>query len=133
MAAFAQANANAANTLTAFRDAKDANGQPLHPHYADVEAEMAALARADAGEGKPIDLQAIYDRAIWANPSVRNKALEQRDAALKVEADAKRKQRATKAKAASTEVKATPEGGAGTEPTSLREALRQGLRSGGVV
>ncbi len=131
MAQFAQAQASAARTLEAFREAKDANGAPRHPHYADVEADMAALARADATEGKPIDLDGIYDRAVWANPEVRNKTLEQRDKARHIAADRKRKEQAKKAKAASTEVKAAPDGGAGTEPTSLREDLRQGLRSEG--
>lgn len=101
---------------------------PGHEHFEDVRTEMARMMQA----GLSADLQDAYDRAVWANPTVRGKILAgekaQTEAARKAE-EAKRvdaaKQAALKAKkAVGTTVtpKATLNGGA-PAPSSMREGL----------
>lgn len=60
-----------------------------HEHYDDVKLDMAALLK----EGRAETLQDAYDKATWANPTVREKLRTQ-------QSDAERKQAAEKAAAA---------------------------------
>lgn len=60
---------DAGRQVAAVRDAKDASGNPLRPHFAEVENDMARLVRADP----KMTLEAAYDAAVWSNPTVRAK------------------------------------------------------------
>lgn len=62
--------AEAAATLKAFA------ADPKHPHFEEVKVDMAMLLRA--GE---TDLEKAYERAVWANPAVREKLLAEQAAA----------------------------------------------------
>ncbi|KQT52264.1 MULTISPECIES: hypothetical protein [unclassified Aureimonas] len=62
----------AGQTIAGFRDAKDASGNPLRPHFADVENDMAALIRANP----KMDLDKAYEAAVWSNPAVRTRLQE---------------------------------------------------------
>lgn len=57
--------------INVFRDQKDTSGNPLHPHFEDVRAEMAALMQSGAAR----TLEDAYKKATWANDSVREKIL----------------------------------------------------------
>jgi hypothetical protein len=58
--------------LAQFKTAEDNTGGPWHPHYADVEPEMAALALAYSTRGRTIPpLKELYQMAVWANPTLR--------------------------------------------------------------
>lgn len=54
------------NEIASFANAADANG-PLHPHFEKVKVEMGRL----MGAGIATSLQDAYDRAVWADPSIR--------------------------------------------------------------
>lgn len=109
-----QEDARFMNEITAFRDAKDAEGNVLHPYFEDVRADMANLGKAGVGT-----LEEAYERAIWGNPSIREKLLQ---AQAKAELDKKVKQ-ANEVKQASFEPtsKSTPKG----KELTLREELER--------
>lgn len=109
-----QEDARFMNEITAFRDAKDAEGNVLHPYFEDVRADMANLGRAGVGT-----LEEAYERAIWGNPSIREKLLQ---AQAKAELDKKVKE-ANEVKQASFEPtsKSTPKG----KELTLREELER--------
>jgi len=109
-----QEDARFMNEIAAFRDAKDAEGNVLHPYFEDVRADMANLGRAGVGT-----LEEAYERAIWGNPSIREKLLQ---AQAKAELDKKVKQ-ANEVKQASFEPtsKSTPKG----KELTLREELER--------
>jgi hypothetical protein len=59
--------AAAQEAITAFRTARGANGQLLHPHYNAVEGTMTQLAQQDRAAGfvvSPTGLPQLYDRAV---------------------------------------------------------------------
>jgi hypothetical protein len=68
-------------TIAAFKDAKDDKGTPLHPHYDELEDEMIALLVAERARGREPGLQELYDKAVWANTSTRERLLADRSAA----------------------------------------------------
>lgn len=128
------------NDIDQFRSAVDSAGQPLHPYFADVEHDMAALVRGYQGQGMPVPpLSELYDRAVYSNPSTRA-ALQQSQAAAaeaqrqaaeaKAKADARAK--AESARRAGSSVTGAP-GGAPPATTrrgadgSIRDALRAAM------
>ena len=55
-----------------FKTAQDTAGNPLHPNYADLEPEMAAIALAYSARGQAIPpLKELYEKAVWTNPALR--------------------------------------------------------------
>ncbi|WP_185982661.1 hypothetical protein [Aureimonas mangrovi] len=77
-------------TIDTFKNAKDASGALLHPHLEDVKDDMAAYLRANPG----MSLDDAYGRAVWANPTARQKVQQAEQEA------AQRKQRSEAANAA---------------------------------
>jgi len=53
--------------IDAFKSDKDETGNPKHPHFDKLRAEIAGLLQAGAAK----DLGDAYERAAWANPEVR--------------------------------------------------------------
>lgn len=120
----------AEQTVQGFIDAKSPTGEIAHPFYSEVEAEMVTLARADRQMGKTPDLNELYDRAVWANPSTREKLRAAESAALVAKANETARAKAAAARKASASVTGAPS--AGQTPTapksgakSLREALEE--------
>lgn len=124
------------NTIEAFKGAKDASGASLHPHYDELENDMVVLWKAAQEAGQQPTLDDIYDRAVWANTSTRQKVLDgqraageaQRKAAeQKVQAEARAK--AERARKAASSVTGAPGSGqsrvtqAQAEGGSLRDQL----------
>lgn len=108
-----------------FSQKKTEAGDLAHPYFEEVQSDMAKLAKLDQAEGKEPELSDLYERAVYMNPSVREKHLSaQREAA-----EAKRledaRQKAAKAKKASRTVDGTPSGDSPTADMSLREELEQ--------
>lgn len=99
-----------------FKSATDANGNPLHPHFDKVQQHMAALAEAQPGA----DLDALYDQAVYANPETRAAVLTEREKAAKAEADRVAKEKAKKARNAST-----PKGGGGGKEAPKGRTMRE--------
>ena len=98
--------------VTAFKDAIDAQGNLLHPHFADVEAAKTADAQAMRAAGQPFTLDQLYDRAIWTTQSVREKVLGASNGKAEADRAAALKAQTAKGIAATTTV-ASSAGGAG--------------------
>ena len=130
-----QAQTNEINRQIAdFANANGADGNLLHPYFAEVEQDMAILAQLDRAQGGTPQLQDLYDRAVWARPSTREKLLgSQRDAEAKRAAE-ERKAKAEAAKRAAVSVSGAP--GPGQAPQtnpdrSLRDEIRANLDATG--
>lgn len=128
--------------VEAFANERDDQGQLKHPHYSELEADIADLAVAERQKGRlltPADLPVLYERALWANPSTREKQLRsEREAATQRAADEER-QRAERARRAGSSVTGAPGGpGQSTIPDqelSIRDNIVRNMntpsRSGG--
>lgn len=58
-------------SIDAFRDAKNADGTPKHPHFATLENEILLVVRGARAQGQPITLDQAYEQAVWLNPTTR--------------------------------------------------------------
>lgn len=90
------------STIEAFKGAKDSSGNLLHPHWDELENDMVELWKVAAAAGQQPTLDDVYDKAVWANTSTRQKL---RDA----EAAASEAQRAAATKKAQDEARAKAE------------------------
>ena len=64
--------------IASFADEKDGAGNPVHPHFEDVADDMAILAEAEQAAGRKVDLKTLYDKAVWSNPQIRQRMLDER-------------------------------------------------------
>jgi hypothetical protein len=119
--------------IAEFANAKDADGGLVHPFFAEVEQDMAGLAQLDRAQGQTPVMQDLYDRAVWARPSTREKLLaSQHDAEAKRAAD-ERKAKAEAAKRAAVSVSGAPGPGQAPQSTpdrSLRDEIRAQVGAG---
>lgn len=128
--------ARAGDQIQAFANETDSAGQLKHPFFAELEAEMTSLAQFERIQGKAPVLQDLYDRALWANPSTR-----QRQQALDEEAKTKRAQEERRAKAeqarrAGSSVTGAPGPGQMPGPgadMSLRDQIKANMNGGGTT
>lgn len=124
------------NTIEAFRNAKDGSGAVLHPHYAELENDMVDLWQIAKAAGQQPTLEDIYDKAVWANTSTRQKLLDGQRAAEQAQrkatqdkAQAEARAKAERARRASSSVTGAPGSGqarmnqAQAEGGSLRDQL----------
>ena len=92
--------------VSTFRNATDQQGQPLRPHFDDVEAEMVALVpaikAANPGMGAADVLQQAYDRATWAHPEIRQLLQQKQMSELEAKRRAENQRRVTEAKKAAS-------------------------------
>ena len=108
-----------------FSELKTDSGELAHPYFADVMEDLVVLAAAERQAGREPDLTAMYDKAVWMNPSTRDKVItSQREAEEKQRLEDAR-QKAAKAKQAGSDVTGTPDGASPTEDLDLREQLAQ--------
>lgn len=124
--------AKVSQSIEDFKSAKDAQGNAKHPHFDELEADMATMAQVVRAQGKNPDLQALYESAVYANPSTRAKVL-----AAEKQADEKRvkdeaRAKAEKARKASSSVTGSPSNGSGQplangrdDKMSLRDQIAQ--------
>jgi hypothetical protein len=121
---------NASRHYQAFADARDSAGSLTHPYLAEVEQQMTLLAQLDRAQGKgAIDLQDLYDRASWQNPSTRERLLADREANEARKAAEERKARSDAARRAGSSVTGAPGPGAapqefGGADRSIRDEIR---------
>lgn len=100
--AWAEQQAQTVNAATSaireFADAKDSNGKPTHPHFERVKVQMGALMQSGAAQ----DLEDAYQRAVWADPEIREELTKaEREKAARA-AEAARQASVAKAKVART-------------------------------
>lgn len=112
----------AESALGQFMSAKDENGNLLHPHVENVQVTMTELANADIASQKQIDLEDLYQRAIWQNADTRDVMLKERDGTVLAKQKQNQKQRVSRAKRADTTIRSTAD-----SPASPQVSLRQEL------
>jgi hypothetical protein len=127
------------STVEQFKGATDASGAPLHPHYDELEDDMVALLMAARARGQadpPLDK--LYETAVWANPSTRQKLQESTSAAQEAqrkasEAEAAKQARAKaeQARRAGSSVTGAPNLGQSgrAAPGSLRDTIRAAMET----
>jgi len=119
--------ARVSQAIDDFKSAKDGQGNALHPHFEDLETDMAVLAQVVRAQGKTPDLNDLYEKAVYANPSTRAKVLaaekQSEEKRLKEEARAK----AEKARKASSSVTGAPSSGS-SQPLSNGRDSSMSLR-----
>jgi len=115
----AQANA-VQSQVDQFKSAQDDKGNLLHPHFADVEDLMTLMAQGYVASKQAVpQLQELYEMAVHASPTVREKVLtaqrQQEEAKRTEEAKAK----AAAARRAGSSVTGAP--GAGQAPQGKQD------------
>jgi hypothetical protein len=105
--------------IEGFKTAKNDKGDLIRPHFDELIADITQMVAIKRQAGQAIDLESIYDQAVWANPTTRAKlqtsqqTADETDRKKKELADAaKKKEKADKAKVASKSVKSSKEVGA---------------------
>lgn len=117
------------NDIQTFAAEVDGSGQPAHPHFDDVVQDMVLLAQAERAAGRTPVLKDLYEKAVWANPSTREKVLvSQREAEAKKSAAEARAKAAAARKAGSSVTGAPTTGGSQATELSLREQLEASFR-----
>lgn len=98
---YAMRAADVTSQIEQFASAVDSAGQPLHPHFKDVEDHMTTLSLAAQARGEKPTLSELYEQAVWANPSTRARLQEAERAAATAQraAEEKREAEARRAKA----------------------------------
>jgi hypothetical protein len=110
-----------------FKSASDDKGNLLHPHFEDVEADMTALANAHLSMKQSVPaLDDLYERAVWANPSTREKVRTAETQAAEKDRAEKARAKAAAAKRASASVTGAP--GAGQAPSGSKRGSELSLR-----
>lgn len=119
--------------VQAFAEEKDAQGQPLRPHFDEVAKDVAAMIRIAKSNGETVTLQDAYDRAVHANPSTRAKLLAANEAERRRKDEEERKAKAEAArKASATNIEG--QGAASTlaaQTGSIREDLESAFSAVG--
>lgn len=125
------------NELEQFKSATDSAGNLLHPHFADLEHDMAAMVHARRASGlADLPLPELYDHAAWANPSVRALLIQQQTAAVTAQRAAEEqvqrqevRAKAEKARRAGASVTAAPGGSSQTTARRGDDSIRSQLRA----
>lgn len=122
--------------LEAFKLETDQTGQLRHPHYAEVEGTMTALAQDALANGRQTTLEEVYQQACWAHPEVRAKL----QSAEKAAAIRERQESAAKKQAASKSVSSSPQGSRtvtslpkGKKGESVRETVERAAAQVGLA
>lgn len=92
---------------------KDANGNPLYPHFDMVIDDVINIVQIQVDRGEPVDVKAAYDKACWMNDSVRLKLQRAGSEAERKAAEAQRKRDIEEARRAGLSVSGS--GGASTD------------------
>ena len=127
----AAGEARVQNDINQFKEAKDDKGNLSHPHFDEVEAHMARLAQLARAEGQSIPaLHDLYETAVWANTSTREKLLTAREQQAEETRKTEARAKAAQAKKASSSVTGAPGPGQASSQVrqsdkSLREHLEE--------
>jgi hypothetical protein len=119
----------AENTVNEFRNSKDDKGNLLHPHMEEVESMMTALANAALASKQPVpSLKELYETAVYATPSTRQKVLTAERQQEETRRTEEARTKAANARKAGSSVTGAPGSGQApqgksSEGLSLREQL----------
>lgn len=116
--------------IQAFKSAADDKGNLLHPYYDDVESQMVALVNAARAGGQKIPtLQELYDTAVWANPSTRERLLTAQRQAEEAKRKEEARAKAAAAKKAASSVTGAPSAGQVQVDRPVNRSLREELEA----
>ena len=103
-----------------FREETDANGQPVHPFFDEVQDKMRGLLLSGSAQ----DLQDAYEQAVWTHPKYRESYAEQQRKAAQQEEAKRRQEAANRAKKTARSVN-----GKGSIPTPApkKRTMREDL------
>lgn len=110
----AEETAKVNGAITAFAEVKDATGNPAHPHYETVKADMGYLLLAAAQAGRELTLDQAYEQAVWANADTRAKLMAAQTAPAG--ANAKAREAAEKARKGALSAHGAPNGAVAPPP-----------------
>ena len=111
--------------IDAFAGAVDESGNPKHPYFNDVRAQMGQLMAGGAAS----TIEQAYDMAVWALPESRQRLMQAEQAKAAKDAEAKRKAEAEKARrAADARVTSSGRSGSDAKHGTLREAVTAAVR-----
>lgn len=85
----------------AVREVEAFAADPAHPYFNELAEDMEMEILRLRNEGKPVDLEKIYDKAMWANPVTRAKELER----VKADGDKAKREKSQKEAAAALKAK----------------------------
>lgn len=113
--------------IDSFANAKDASGEPAHPHFSAVENRMAALIAAERQLGNQLSLEDAYKQAVQLDPAIREQVTAAQRRQQEAELERKAAERAAKARrAAKAQVRSVGAGSpAAGQPEDLKESLKQ--------
>jgi len=99
-------------------------GDKAHPYLDEVLADMMDLARLELSKGRQPALKELYDRAVWINPSTREKLQAATGAASQAAVERERQEKAAASTRAAVSVRGAPGATAAAMPErSLRETI----------
>ena len=101
------------------------DGAVSHPHFNEVVEEMIVMAQAERAAGREPKLDNLYEQAVWANPTIREKMLAASKEAEQKKAEEEARAKAAKAAKAGKSVKGSPGGATPSADLSLRAQLEQ--------
>lgn len=110
--------------LQSFSEQKTEAGELAHPYFEDVVEDMVTLAKAEQASGRTPKVGDLYEKAVWANPIVREKMLAAQHQAAAKKAELEARAKAAKAKTAKKTIRTSPDGEASSD-LSLRDFLTQ--------
>lgn len=105
------------------------DGKPVRPYFQEIWSDMlpivSHLVQAEPGLTHRQVLDQAYERAMWMNPQVRERLIEEKHKAAEAKRIAEMQNRTQKAKAAAVSVRGSPTSGAtpSSAPASIRDSL----------
>jgi hypothetical protein len=108
--------------VESFAEAKDEKGNPLHPHFDEVAADVLTLMKAGLK-----DLGAAYNKAVRMNDEVWTKVQAEQKASEKRATDTKRLEDINKAKRAGVTSESREAKNGSASPSTLRDDLAAGF------
>jgi hypothetical protein len=104
---------------------------PKNARAKDVQDEIAAELKAMKAMGRPLDLNAAYERALWTRPDLREQLIAEKQAASQAALAQAKTQELAKSRTASRSVAGSPPmadaQAIGSKPVALRAQLEQAL------
>lgn len=111
------------DNIRSFAEQKTEAGSLAHPHFDELLPDMMNLAKVTQQNGQQPDLQKLYETALWANPSTREKTIAAQQAAAAKKAEDEAIAKARKARQASKSVGGNSTSASLQHDMSLRDML----------
>lgn len=114
--------------IDAFRNERDASGNPKYPYFDKVANDMARIVNLAKQSGETIDLATAYDKAIRLDDELFNKTIRDREAAaLKARDEEVKRQTEEARKKAEGNIKGRNTPAVSTKPVSIEDNLRAAM------